>query len=120
VVITAVAASIGSPATPGVGIVVLAMVLSSVGIPTEGIALILGVDRILDMSRTMVNVSGDLTACILMDRWSGGPRTAEEERSAQAELERVRRQTGQDVIVHAEAPAASPGASPAESPPTGS
>jgi Na+/H+-dicarboxylate symporter len=71
VVVTAVAASIGSPATPGAGIVILAMVLEGVGIPTAGIALILGVDRILDMSRTAVNVAGDLTACIVIQRWAG-------------------------------------------------
>lgn len=70
IVLTAVGASIGSPATPGVGIVILAMVLDSVGIPTAGIALIIGVDRILDMSRTAVNVCGDLVACMLMERWS--------------------------------------------------
>lgn len=75
VVVTTVAASIGSPATPGVGIVVLAMVLRSVGIPTSGIALILGVDRILDMSRTAVNVTGDLAACLVMERWVGGSKT---------------------------------------------
>ncbi|NIT36413.1 MAG: cation:dicarboxylase symporter family transporter [candidate division Zixibacteria bacterium] len=72
VVVTTVGASIGSPATPGVGIVILATVLASVGIPASGIALILGVDRILDMSRTAVNVTGDLTACVVMDRWVGG------------------------------------------------
>lgn len=72
VVATAVSASIGSPATPGAGIVILAMVLEGVGIPTAGIALILGVDRILDMSRTAVNVTGDLTACIVIQRFSGG------------------------------------------------
>ncbi len=71
IVITTVAASIGSPATPGVGIVVLAMVLKSVGIPTSGIALILGVDRILDMCRTATNVTGDLAACLVMNRWIG-------------------------------------------------
>jgi len=70
VVVTAVAASIGSPATPGTGIVILAMVLEGVGIPVSGIALILGVDRILDMSRTVVNVAGDLTACTVMSRWT--------------------------------------------------
>ena len=69
VVVTAVSASIGSPATPGAGIVILAMVLDGVGIPTAGIALLLGVDRILDMSRTAVNVTGDLTACLVLDRW---------------------------------------------------
>ena len=71
VVVTAVAASIGSPATPGAGIVILAMVLEGVGVPTAGIALILGVDRILDMSRTAINVAGDLTACVVLHRWSG-------------------------------------------------
>lgn len=66
---TTVGASIGTPSTPGVGIVVLATILQGVGVPTTGIALILGVDRILDMCRTTVNVSGDLTACVVMDRW---------------------------------------------------
>lgn len=69
IILTTVGASIGSPATPGVGIVILAMVLNSVGIPTAGIALILGVDRILDMCRTAVNVAGDLTACVTMQRY---------------------------------------------------
>jgi Na+/H+-dicarboxylate symporter len=71
ILVTTVGASIGSPATPGVGIVILAMVLTSVGIPTAGIALILGVDRILDMCRTAVNVMGDLVACMILDRWAG-------------------------------------------------
>lgn len=71
IIVTAVGASIGAPATPGVGIVVLAMILTTVGIPTAGIALIMGVDRILDMSRTALNVSGDLVACKLMDKWLG-------------------------------------------------
>ena len=71
VILTAVAASIGAPATPGVGIVVLATVLDGVGIPSAGIAIILGVDRILDMARTAVNVSGDLTAAIVLDKWMG-------------------------------------------------
>ena len=77
VIVTAVGASIGSPGTPGVGIVILATVLDSVGIPLSGIALIIGVDRILDMSRTAVNVTGDLTACTVMDRWVGGKDTPE-------------------------------------------
>lgn len=72
IVITAVGASVGSPATPGVGIVILAMVLDSVGIPPAGIALIMGVDRILDMARTAINVCGDLVAARIMDRWLGG------------------------------------------------
>ena len=66
---TTVGASIGSPSTPGVGIVILATILADVGVPPEGVALIIGVDRILDMARTAVNVSGDLTACVVMNRW---------------------------------------------------
>jgi Na+/H+-dicarboxylate symporter len=66
---TTVGASIGAPSTPGVGIVILATIVQSIGVPPEGIALILGVDRILDMARTSVNVSGDLTAAVLMERW---------------------------------------------------
>ena len=81
VVALAVGASIGSPATPGVGIVILATVLASVGIPAEGVALILGVDRILDMSRTSINVVGDLVASQVMDRWLGD-RGAPEQTSA--------------------------------------
>ena len=77
IVVTAVGASIGTPATPGVGIVILATVLGSVGIPPAGIALIIGVDRILDMSRTVINVSGDLVATILLDRWAGREPPAE-------------------------------------------
>jgi Na+/H+-dicarboxylate symporter len=69
VIVTAVGASIGSPGTPGVGIIILAMVLETAGIPTAGIVLIMGVDRILDMSRTSVNVCGDLVAAKLMERW---------------------------------------------------
>jgi Na+/H+-dicarboxylate symporter len=63
IVTMAVAASIGSPATPGAGIIILSMVLEGVGIPAAGIALILGVDRILDMCRTSVNVLGDVVTC---------------------------------------------------------
>lgn len=59
VVFTAMLASIGTAGVPGVGLVTLAMVLQQVGLPVEGIALIIGVDRILDMIRTAVNVTGD-------------------------------------------------------------
>lgn len=72
IMITVVGASIGTPSTPGVGIVILALILNSVGIPTAGIALIIGVDRILDMSRTAVNVTGDLVTCVVMDKWVRG------------------------------------------------
>ncbi len=68
---TTVGASIGSPSTPGVGIVILATILQGVGVPAAGIALIIGVDRILDMSRTSINVTGDLATCVVMEKWIG-------------------------------------------------
>ena len=67
-IFTAVGASIGTPATPGVGIIILASVLTSAGLPLVGIPLILGVDRILEMSRATLNVAGDLVACIILDK----------------------------------------------------
>ena len=73
-VITTVGASIGTPGTPGVGIVVLATILAGIGVPAEGIALILGVDRILDMCRTTVNVTGDLTTAAVVQRWMPDPK----------------------------------------------
>lgn len=60
--------SIGTPAIPGGSYVILAMVLTSVGIPAESMALILGIDRPLDMLRTSVNVTGDVTVALMMDR----------------------------------------------------
>ena len=71
IIVTAVGASIGSPGTPGIGIVILSLVLDSVGIPVAGIALIMGVDRLLDMCRTMVNVCGDMVATKVLERWIG-------------------------------------------------
>jgi Na+/H+-dicarboxylate symporter len=66
VVLTATLASIGTAAVPGVGLVMLTMVLNQVGLPVEGIALILGVDRVLDMMRTACNVTGDCAVtCII-------------------------------------------------------
>ncbi|WP_114963896.1 dicarboxylate/amino acid:cation symporter [Tritonibacter mobilis] len=70
-IVTVVGASIGSPSTPGVGIVILATILQSIGIPPAGVAVLLGVDRILDMCRTAINVTGDLTAALVMNRWLG-------------------------------------------------
>ena len=67
IVTMSVAASIGSPATPGAGIIILSTVLVGVGIPGAGIALILGVDRILDMCRTSINVLGDVVTCTVVD-----------------------------------------------------
>lgn len=98
VVTMAVGASIGSPATPGVGIVILSMVLGSIGVPAAGVALIMGVDRILDMSRTAINVSGDIVACKLMDRWIGSSMTAREELAQQKMREAERKESGEDVV----------------------
>lgn len=99
VVAVAVGASIGSPATPGVGIIILSMVLTTVGIPVTGIALLMGVDRILDMSRTSLNVAGDVVACLLLDKWVGGPSTHAEEAHTQRMLHQERLATNEDVIV---------------------
>ena len=71
VIVTIVAASIGTPAIPGGGVVILASVLGSVGIPAEGIIIIIGVERLLGMFRTAVNVTGDLTACMVFNRLYG-------------------------------------------------
>ncbi|MBD3584800.1 dicarboxylate/amino acid:cation symporter [Salinimonas sp. HHU 13199] len=66
VVLTATLASIGTAGVPGVGLIMLAMVLQQVNLPVEGIALIIGIDRLLDMTRTAVNITGDCTvACII-------------------------------------------------------
>jgi Na+/H+-dicarboxylate symporter len=69
VMVTIVAASIGTPSIPGGGVVILASVLQSAGIPTEGLIMIIGVERILGMFRTAINVTGDLTACVVFDKW---------------------------------------------------
>lgn len=66
IVLTAVMASIGTAAVPGAGIIMLVIILQSVGVPTAGIALILGVDRILDMLRTVTNVTGDATVATIV------------------------------------------------------
>lgn len=68
IALTALAASIGAPSAPGTGIVILSTILIAAGIPPVGVILLLGVDRILDMTRTMVNVTGDLTACLFFDK----------------------------------------------------
>lgn len=72
--VTTIGASIGTPALPGVGLIVLATILSGIGVPAEGIGLILGVDRLLDMCRTTINVTGDLTAASVMNRMLGSER----------------------------------------------
>ncbi|WP_448566186.1 dicarboxylate/amino acid:cation symporter [Thalassotalea ganghwensis] len=68
VVLTATLASIGTAGVPGVGLIMLAMVLDQVGLPVEGIGLIIGVDRLLDMTRTAVNVTGDSMVSIIVSK----------------------------------------------------
>ncbi|MCJ8320928.1 MAG: dicarboxylate/amino acid:cation symporter [Colwellia sp.] len=68
VILTATLASIGTAGVPGVGLIMLAMVLDQVGLPVEGIGLIIGVDRILDMTRTAVNVTGDTMVTIIIGK----------------------------------------------------
>lgn len=68
IVLTATLASIGTAGVPGAGMVMLAMVLQSVGLPVEGIALVAGVDRIFDMGRTTVNITGDAACSIIISR----------------------------------------------------
>ncbi|VUD63991.1 Proton/glutamate-aspartate symporter [Thalassocella blandensis] len=71
VILTATLASIGTAGVPGVGLIMLTMVLSQVGLPAEGIALIIGIDRLLDMLRTAVNVTGDSAASIIVAKSEG-------------------------------------------------
>ena len=68
IIITATLASIGTAGVPGVGMIMLGMVLSQVGLPLEGIAIVMGVDRLLDMLRTSLNVAGDATVTILINK----------------------------------------------------
>jgi len=69
VIATATLASIGTAGVPGVGLITLSMVLQQVGLPVEGIALIIGVDRLLDMLRTAVNVTGDAMVSTVVAKW---------------------------------------------------
>ena len=66
IILTAVLTSIGTAAVPGAGIIMLVIILEAVGIPSEGIALILGVDRILDMMRTVINITGDSSVAVIV------------------------------------------------------
>jgi Na+/H+-dicarboxylate symporter len=68
IIVTSLLAFIGTPAVPGAGVIVLSTILVTVGITPVGILLLISVDRILDMIRTMVNVTGDLTASCVFDK----------------------------------------------------
>jgi proton glutamate symport protein len=83
IILTATLASVGAAGVPGAGMITLALVLSTVGIPETGIALIFGLDRILDMCRTVVNITGDLTLTMVM---------------AKSEGEEINIQSGKDII----------------------
>jgi len=84
VVLTATLASIGAAGVPGIGFVTLTIVLLQLGIPAEGIALVVGVERILDMTRTTVNVTGDTVCAVLVAKTEGELRipTPEQEPAA--------------------------------------
>ena len=69
IILTATLASIGTAGVPGSGMIMLAMVLQSVGLPLEGIALVAGIDRILDMGRTVVNITGDAAGAVCVNAW---------------------------------------------------
>jgi len=79
IVLTATLASIGAAAVPGAGMVMLVIVLGAINVPTEGLALIFGVDRILDMLRTVVNVTGDATVATVVAATEGELRAVTEE-----------------------------------------
>jgi len=68
IILTSTLASVGTAGVPGVGIIMLGMVLNQVGLPIEGIALIMGVDRFLDMIRTTVNITGDSMVSIIINK----------------------------------------------------
>ena len=76
VVLICILGGIGTAGVPAGSIPVVALILGMVGVPKEGIGLILGVDRFLDMCRTTINVSGDLAAAVVVSRGEGDPRQA--------------------------------------------
>lgn len=71
IIATATLASVGTAGVPGAGLIMLSLVLTTVGLPMEGLAIIAGIDRILDMARTSVNVSGDLMVSVLIGKSEG-------------------------------------------------
>ncbi|HBD42366.1 MAG TPA: dicarboxylate/amino acid:cation symporter, partial [Bacteroidetes bacterium] len=76
IVLTATLASIGTAGVPGAGIIMLVIVLQAIQVPVEGIALILGVDRILDMFRTTMNITGDATTSVVVASMEGKLRSS--------------------------------------------
>lgn len=98
-VVTSLGASIGTPATPGVGIVVLSTVLTSAGVPVEGLGLILGVDQVLERFRTVLNVTGDLAACSVMEQRASRAAPLEDELRDSMVYERIQLSEGRDVVM---------------------
>ncbi|MCG8649350.1 MAG: dicarboxylate/amino acid:cation symporter, partial [Pirellulales bacterium] len=92
IVLTAVLASIGTAAVPGAGIIMLVIILQSIGVPTAGIALILGVDRILDMLRTVTNVTGDASVATVIAASEG--QLGEPDLSEEADRIRTHQENG--------------------------
>jgi DAACS family dicarboxylate/amino acid:cation (Na+ or H+) symporter len=89
VILTATLASIGTAAVPGVGLVMLTMVLNQVGLPVEGIALIIGVDRLLDMMRTACNVTGDCAVTCIIAKGEGAMDQARYDDAAAGSVEQA-------------------------------
>ena len=71
IVVTATLASIGTAGTPGAGMIMLAMVLTAMGIDVNMIMIIYGVDRLFDMGRTCLNVTGDISCALCVTKWEG-------------------------------------------------
>lgn len=71
IIATATLASVGTAGVPGAGLIMLSLVLTTVGLPLEGIAIVAGIDRILDMARTTINVTGDLMVTLLIGKSEG-------------------------------------------------
>ena len=92
IVVTAILASIGTAGTPGAGMIMLAMVLQSVGLPVEGIALVAGVDRIFDMGRTGLNVFGDISATMVVSHYED----VRESKQGNRVQEEIPERTGED------------------------
>lgn len=84
IILTATLASIGTAGVPGAGMIMLGMVLQSVGLPVEGIAIIAGVDRILDMMRTMINITGDSACSVIVAATEGELNRSVFEKTAKA------------------------------------
>ena len=99
IIITVIGSSIGAPGTPGVGIVILSAILASIGIPLAGIALLIGFDRILDMFRTTINVTGDLTAAVVINKFVKSDMTRKQQIKHEFSLEKERKSKGTDVII---------------------